>query len=134
MGTSRNQYMRGMLGQVLDSYRTLKESSDVPGDIESVRREMLRINGLLKVMTGKIDQYERDARAGGGAAGLAGLRRLGSRFRHYLDDYYFEKEMDAISELYSGDVDRIKNVRLKVIEALEDRKMISEIEDVMGEL
>ena len=132
LGIQRNQYLKGMLVQVLDAYKTLRQIQDVPGNLENVNREMLKINGLLKVMAVKIDEYY-----GSGDAIVAAsqnLKRLGAKFRHYLDGYYFEKEIQTMSELYADDVNRLKNMRLKILEALEDRKMITEIEDIVEEM
>jgi hypothetical protein len=39
-----------------------------------------------------------------------------------------------MAPLYSDDVYRVKNMRLKIIEALEDKKMIEDVEDLMEKL
>ena len=45
-----------------------------------------------------------------------------------------EKEIETMAPLYSDDIHRIKNMRLKIIEALEDKKMIGSIEDLIKKL
>ena len=45
-----------------------------------------------------------------------------------MENYFFEKEIETMASLYSNDVHRVKNMRLKIIEALEDKKMIESIE------
>jgi hypothetical protein len=61
---------------------------------------------------------------------LSDFKRVRSRFQYYLDNYFFVAEIETMAPLYSDDVYRIKNMRLKILEALEDRRMMEE----MGEL
>jgi len=58
------------------------------------------------------------------------FKPLKSKFKHYLENYSFEKEIETMTPLYSNDVHRIKNMRLKILESLEDGKMMND----MGEL
>jgi hypothetical protein len=51
-----------------------------------------------------------------------------------LENYFFEKEIETMAPLYSDDVYRIKNMRFKIIEALEDKKMIESMDDLMEKL
>jgi hypothetical protein len=51
-----------------------------------------------------------------------------------LDNYYFEKEIETMAPLYSNDFKRVKNMRLKILEALEDKKMMDEVEELVEKL
>jgi len=51
-----------------------------------------------------------------------------------LDNYYFEKEIETMASLYSNDLKRVKNMRLKILEALEDRKMMDEVEELIKKI
>ena len=44
-----NEYVKKILIQILDSYKILQEINDKPGDLENIKKEMLKINGFLKV-------------------------------------------------------------------------------------
>ena len=122
---SYNDYLKKILSQTLDSYAILKEIQDKPGDLEVIKREMLKINGFLKVSTNNIDEYK---------ITVSDFKNLKSKFNHYLENYFFEKEIDTMAPLYSNDSHRMKNMRLKIIEALDDRKMIESIEDLIEKL
>jgi len=86
---------------------------------------MLKINGFLKVATNNIDEYK---------ISHSDFKKLKSKFSHYLENYFFEKEIETMAPLYSNDTHRVKNMRLKIIEALEDKKMIEGMGDLIGKI
>ncbi len=119
------EHLRKILAQTLNSYQILKEIQDKPGDLDNIKREMLKINGFLKVSLNNIDEYK---------IPVSDFKNLKSKFGLYLENYFFEKEIETMAPLYSDDVHRIKNMRFKILEALEDRKMIEDIEDLIEKL
>ncbi len=44
------------------------------------------------------------------------------------------KKIDTMSTLYSDDSDRVKSMRLKILEAFQDRKLIDKIEELIEKL
>ena len=122
---SYNEHLKNILSQILDSYEILREIQDKPGDLENIKKEMLKINGFIKVVANNMDEYK---------ITISDFKQLKSKFSHYLENYFFEKEIETMAPLYSDDVHRVKNMRLKIIEALEDRKMIASIEDLIERL
>ena len=120
-----NEHLKKILSQTLDSYNALKEIQDKPGDLDHIKKEMLKINGFLKVATNNLDEYK---------ITLSDFKKLKSKFEHYLENYFFEKEIETMAPLYSDDVHRVKNMRLKIIEALEDKKMMESMEDLIEKL
>ncbi len=120
-----NEYLNNILKQILDSYNTLKETGDKKEDLNNVKKEMLKINGFLKVVLKKLDSDKITS---------SNFGIIESKFRHYLENYYFEKEIETMAPLYSNDLSRVKNMRLKILEALEDRKMMEEIEDLIEKI
>ena len=122
---SYNEHLKKILSQTLDSYNILRRIQDKPGDLVKINKEMLKINGFIKVVANNIDEKK---------IPLNNFKTLQSKFSRYLENYFFEKEIETMAPLYSNDVHRVKNMRLKIIEALEDRKMISSIEDLIEKL
>jgi hypothetical protein len=86
---------------------------------------MLKINGFLKVVSKKIDNDKISS---------SDFSMLKSKFLHYLDNYYFEKEIETMAPLYSDDLNRVKNMRLKILEALEDRNMMEDVEGLIEKI
>ncbi len=120
-----NEYLKNILKQILDSYNKLKEIEDKDEDLNNIKKEMLKINGFLKVVSKKIDI---------GKITSSNFSTVKSKFQHYLDNYYFEKEIETMTSLYSNDLKRVKNMRLKILEALEDKKMMDEVEELIEKL
>lgn len=115
------EHLKNILEKILISYNILKEIKDKPGDIEVIMRELLKINGFVKVILNNIEEEKIQS---------SDFKPLKSKLKHYLENYYFEQEIETMSTLYENDVNRIKNMRLKILESLEDKKMI----DSVGEL
>jgi len=120
-----NEYLKNILKQILDSYNMLKEIENKKEDLNNVKKEMLKINGFLKVVLKKL---------GSDKITSSNFRIIKSKFQHYLENYYFEKEIETMASLYSNDLSRVKNMRLKILEALEDREMMEEIEELIKKI
>ncbi len=86
---------------------------------------MLKINGFVKFVVRKIDSDKTT---------LSNFKIIQSKFQHYLDNYYFEKEIETMAPLYSDDLNRVKNMRLKILEALEDRKMMDKVVELIEKI
>ena len=117
-----NEYLKNILKQILYSYNTLKEIEDKQEDLNNIKKEMLKINGFLKVVSKKIDTDKITS---------PDFEKVKSKFQNYLNSYYFEKEIETMATLYSNDLSRVKNIRLKILEALEDKKMMVSVEELI---
>ena len=53
-----NEYLKKILSQILESYDNLRKIEDKPGDLDIIKKEMLKINGFLKVSVNNIDEYK----------------------------------------------------------------------------
>ena len=120
-----NEYLKNILKQILDSYNMLKEIEDKKEDLNNIKKEMLKINGFLKVVLKKLDSDKITS---------SNFRIIKSKFQHYLENYYFEKEIETMAPLYSNDLSRVKNMRLKILEALENRTMMEDVEELIEKI
>ncbi len=120
-----NEYLKNILRQILDSYNILGEIKDKPEDLNNIKKEMLKINGFLKVILKKVDTDKIVS---------SDFKILKSKFQHYLDSYYFEKEIETMAPLYSNDLSIVKNMRLQILEALEDKKMMDGVEELIEKI
>lgn len=119
------EYLKGVLSQVLDSYQILLELKDKPGELEIIKKELLKINGLLQVTINKIEAAEKNSDDY--------VRYLKSS-KFYLENYDFEREIEIMAPLYSEDPHRIKNIRLKIIDSLKDKKLLVRIQALIQSL
>ncbi len=118
-----DEYVKGVLNQVLDFYQILLELQDKPGDSKIIKNELLKINGFLRVIVKKINSPNIQSDS---------FIHLSKRSKNYLESYEFKREIDTISNLYSTDPNRLKNIRLKIIESPQDKKLIGTIENIFN--
>ncbi|QUC65413.1 hypothetical protein NsoK4_03990 [Nitrosopumilus sp. K4] len=119
------EYLASILQKILDSYSVLQSLNDKPGDLAIIEKELLKINGFFNVLVTKLDSENYDSK---------NLETLKSKLNYYLESYYFEKEIQTMTPLYSEDTNRIKNIRLKILESLQDKKLITNIETIIEDL
>ena len=73
-----DEYLKGVLGQILDSYKILAELNDNPNDLDIIKKEISKIRGLLQVINNKLNskKYQSDH--------LVTLRKLST---YYIETY-----------------------------------------------
>ena len=120
-----DEYLKEILGQILASYKTLTELNDNPNDLEIIKKELSKISGLLQVMRSKLDgkKYQTDH--------LVALYKLAT---YYIDTYDFTREIEILGQVYYKDSDRLKNLRLLIIDTLNDKKLIEKLQTMLIEL
>ena len=122
---TRTEYLRNMIKQALEAYRTINELQDKPGDLAIIRQELLRAKGILQVIVTRVDQRDHPS---------TDIVGLASRAAIFLDSYYFEREIDIMDPLYGDDPGRLRHMRLKILEAFEDKGLTTKLEQVLAEL
>ena len=120
-----DEYLKGILGQILASYKILTELNDNPNDLEIIKKELAKIRGLLQVIRGKLDgkKYQTDH--------LVALYKLAT---NYINTYDFTREIEILGQIYYKDSDRLKNLRLLIINSLNDKKLIEKIQTILIKL
>ena len=122
---SDNEYIKKILQQILDSRAVIEKLADKSGDLDLIKKELLKINGFFMVLVKKLGNEKFQSHE---------LLDLKSKVENYLQSYYFIQEIDTMSPLYSEDSDRLKNMRLKILESFEYKKLIDKIEDLLEKL
>ena len=123
--TNIDEYLKGVLEQILTSYKILTELNDNPNDLETINKELAKIRGLLQVIHNKLSEkkYQSD--------NLVTLHKLSS---YYIENYDFVREINLLSKTYSSDPNRLKNIRLVIIQSLNDRKLIEKFQTILNKL
>ena len=117
-----DEYLKGILGQILASYKILTELNDGPDDLETIKKELSKIRGLLQVIRSKLGEkkYQSDH--------LVTLYKLST---YYIDTYDFTREIENLAPVYFNDPNRLKNLRLLIIDSLNDRKLIEKLQAIL---
>ena len=119
------EHLKNILNHIVDSYHILETIEDKPGDLAKFQKEMLKINGFIRVVSNKIDIEK---------IPNSDFKITKTKFLQYLENYSFEKEIETMAPLYSNDVSRIKNMRLKILEALKNKSMIDNVKELLNNL
>ena len=53
---------------------------------------------------------------------------------YYIDTYDFTREIEILGQVYYKDSDRLKNLRLLIIDSLNDKKLIEKLQTMLIEL
>ncbi|HXV65866.1 MAG TPA: hypothetical protein VD731_01385 [Nitrosopumilaceae archaeon] len=109
--------------QIRDSYQILKQLRDTPGDLEIIKNELTKINGLLQILVGNLKNIDNSSDK---------YVKLLSAVKFYLENYSFEREIETISMLYSNDTNRLKNIRISILDALQDKKLMEKVESIIA--
>jgi len=120
--TNIDEYLKGVLEQILTSYKILTELNDNPNDLETINKELAKINGLLQVIHNKLSEkkYQADH--------LVTLYKLSG---YYIDTYDFRREIKILAEVYYKDSNRIKNLRVLIINSLNDKELIEKFQTIL---
>ena len=120
-----DNYLSGILKQILDYFQILTNLQDKPNDIEIIKKELTKINELLYVVVSKLESSNDKSNA---------FVELLSSAKFYLENHDFFREIETLSKLYSEDSQRIKNLRRIIVEALPEKKLIQKIESLITKL
>ncbi len=120
-----DNYLKGLLKQILESYQLLTNLEDKTGDLEIIKKELAKIKGLLHVIINKLNSIDNNSNA---------YVELLLASDTYIKNYDFFREIDTMSKLYSDDPDRLQNLRQTIIDSFNDDGLIEKIESLMQKL
>jgi len=123
--TSFDDYLRGILEQILESNQILNDLQDKLGDLDIIKKEISKINGLITVVINKLDVSDNSS---------DDFVSLLSAGKYYLENYDFTREIETMSKLYSNDSNRLKNIRYTILDSLRDKKLMEKIDTLSRKL
>ena len=120
-----DNYLKGLLNQIFESYQLLTNLEDKTGDLEIIKKELAKIKGLLQVIINKLNSIDNNSND---------CVELLSASYAYVKNYDFFREIETMSKLYSEDPHRLQNLRQTIIDSFNDKKLIEKIESLMEKL
>ena len=118
-------YLSGLLSQIKDSVKIIEELKDKSGDLEIIKKELAKINGLFQVAVNKLEVIDNKSDK---------YVDLSSAAKYYLENYSFEREIETMSKLYSNDAHRLRNIRHSILNSLSDKKLLEKVDSIMENL
>ena len=123
--TDFNEYLKGILQQILDSYEKLTKLDDKPDDLQILKQELSKIIGLFLVIKNKVEVKTNQSDS------FVTLYKLSS---YYIETFDFSREIDMLSQVYYKDPNRLKNLRILIIDSLNDKKLIEKLQSILNKL
>ncbi len=120
-----NEYLKGILQQILASYKILTELNDNPSDLHTMKQEISKIIGLSLVVKNKLEGKKNQPDS------FVTIYKL---FSYYIETYDFSREIDILAQIYYKDSNRLKNLRLLIIDSLNDKHLIEKLQKILNEL
>ena len=120
-----NEYLKGILRQILESYKILTELNDNPSDLHTMKQEISKIIGLSLVVKNKLEGKKNQSDS------FVTIYKL---FSYYIETYDFSREIDILAQIYYKDSNRLKNLRLLIIDSLNDKHLIEKLQKILNEL
>ena len=120
-----NEYLKGILQQILASYKILTELNDNPSDLHTMKQEISKIIGLSLVVKNKLEGKKNQSDS------FVTIYKL---FSYYIETYDFSREIDILAQIYYKDSNRLKNLRLLIINSLNDKHLIEKLQKILNEL
>lgn len=116
---AHEEYLKGILQQIADSHAVLSNLKDKSGDLDVIKRDLAKISGLCQVLLHKIESNKQE---------FSEYEYLVPPMRFFLENYNFFREIDTMAPLYSDDPMRLRNMRLTILGALDEKNLIGHIE------
>ncbi len=120
-----DEYFCDLMKKIINSYDIIKNLGDSKEDFLILDVELLKINGLLRVLLRKSEEFlDKNPK----------FPKLTKNIQNYFENHYFIGEIEKIKEIYSEDPLRIKHIRNSIINSLQDDKMIFRINEIIKDL
>jgi hypothetical protein len=120
-----NEYLKGILQQISASYKILTELNDEPNDLHIMKQEISKIIGLFLVTKNKLSEKKNQSDS------FVTIYKL---FSYYIETYDFSREIDVLTQIYYKDSDRLKNLRMLIIDSLNDKHLIEKLQTILNKL
>ena len=120
-----DEYIYDLMKKILDSYNIIDNLGDSKDDLFTLDLELIKINGLLKVLLRKTDEFSNKN---------SDFIKLNKKIANYFENHFFENELEKIKEIYSEDPQRVKSIRTSIINSLQDNKLIFRIYEIAKDL
>jgi hypothetical protein len=120
-----DEYFRDLMTKILSRYDVIKNLGDSKEDFFTLDVELTKINGLLRVLLRKSDEFSDKNPE---------FSKLSKKIQNYFDNYYFIGELEKIKEIYSEDPLRIKHIKNSIMNSLHNDNLIFRINEIVKDL
>ena len=120
-----NEYFKGILNKILDSYSIIENLTDNPSYLQVLKIEMAKTMGFFTIIHRKLRIMDNKS------SEFSTLEKI---VAEYIKNYDFSREIDLLLKTYSEDISRVKNIRISILKSLNDNKLIEKMYDISKKL
>ena len=120
-----NEYFKGILNKILDSYAIIENLDNSPNDLHVLQIEVSKLMGLFKIISRKLNKNNDLPQE---------FSKLHKIVQEYLENYDFSREIDLLLKTFSEDQYRVKNIRMSISKSLNDKELIEKIYNMSKKL
>ena len=120
-----NEYFKGILNQILDSYAIIENLDNSPNDLHVLQIEVSKMMGLFKIISRKLNKNNDLPQE---------FSKLHKIVQEYLENYDFSREIDLLLKTFSEDQSRVKNIRMSISKSMNDKELIEKIYNMSKKL
>ena len=120
-----NEYFKGILNQILDSYAIIENLDNSPNDLHVLQIEVSKMMGLFKIISRKLNKNNDLPQE---------FSKLHKIVQEYLENYDFSREINLLLKTFSEDQSRVKNIRMSISKSLNDKELIEKIYNMSKKL
>ena len=113
--------IKSLLIETLDAHTILNQLKDKPDDLDVIKKQVGKIEELFKAVCKKIEDLDNSS---------DDYVILVKTIKSYLENYDFYNVIEAY-KTYEQDSARVRNMRILVITALENKKLIEKIQKII---
>ena len=120
-----NEYFKGILNKILDSYAIIENLDNSPNDLYVLQIEVSKVMGLFKIISRKLSKNNDLPQE---------FSKLHKIVGEYLENYDFSRETDLLLKTFSEDQSRVKNIKISISKSLNDKELIEKIYNMSKKL
>jgi len=114
-------YIKNITEKMLTSISVIENSDDNSESLETLKIELKHINGYLSIIIRKLGKRDK----------ISDLHSvLLKTSLYYLENYDFFRELEQITDIYSNDTNRIKNIKKLIIDSFHQKKIIDVLHEI----
>jgi len=117
-----SDYIKNVTKKILDSISIIENLDDNPESLEILKIELRHISGFLSIIIRKLENRNDDSDL---------HVKLLSASKNYLSNHDFFRELEQITEIYSNDANRIKNIKKLIIESFYKKKFLDILNEIL---
>ena len=116
-----SDYIKNIASKTLDSIEIIENLDDNTESLQMMKVEMKHINGYLTIIIRKLENRDN----------ISDLHsELLKSSINYMNENDFFRELEQINEIYSGDPNRIKNIKKLIIDSFHKKEIVGILDEI----